>query len=145
MADQFKTSFSVLKVDTKLGLVFGWGIVCSKGGRPYHDLDGERVTPVEMLKAVTEFGQNAVSPTDEMHDEKPDGSVVHSFPVTDEIAKVFGLTFEKAGDPEQVTEGWMVAVKPSQDVLEKFDDGTYTGFSMGGTVEGWTDETEAAA
>ena len=43
------------------------------------------------------------------------------------------------------TFGWMVAVKPSEEVLAKFADGTYTGFSIGGTVEGWEPDTEAAA
>ena len=138
MADhRFETRCDVLKVDTKLGLVFGWGMVCSKDGEVYRDLDSERVSTDEMLKAVTEFGANAVRPTDEMHDEKPDGTVVHSFPLTDDIAKVFGIEAE--------TEGWMVAVKPSPEVLEKFEDGTYTGFSIGGTVGGWTDESEEAA
>jgi hypothetical protein len=31
----------------------------------------------------------------------------------------------------------MVAAKPSPEVLAKFADGTYTGFSIGGTVEGF--------
>ena len=145
MADTFETTCDVLKVDSNLGLVIGWGIICSKGGLPYRDLDGERITPVEMLKAATEFSESAVRPSDEMHDEQQDGTVVHSFPLTDDIAKAFGITFEKADDPDQVTEGWMIAMKPSADVLAKFEDGTYTGFSIGGKA-GWEhDDVEAVA
>lgn len=137
LADEFQTSFDVLKVDESLGLVFGWGIICAKNGQPYSDRDKERVTPSEMLKSVTDFAAHAERPTDDMHDGKADGSVIHSFPLTSEIAKVFGI--------ECATEGWMVAVKPSAEVLAKFVDGTYTGFSVGGTVGGWEPDEEAAA
>jgi hypothetical protein len=147
VADAFRLSFDVLKVNEKLGLVFGWGMVCSKGGKPYRDTDRERITTSEMLKSVTEFSAESERPTDEMHDGEEDGTVVFSFPVTDEIAKTFGFSFDLS-DPDQVNEGWMVAVKPSSEVLAKFADGTYTGFSVGGGVEGWDDDsatTEVAA
>ncbi len=140
MADAFESHCKILKVDEKLGLVFAWGMVCSKGGKPYRDLDGERITVPEMLKSVTDFAANSERPTDEMHDAEADGTVVHSFPMSNEIAKAFGITFD-ASDPDQVTEGWMVAAKPSDEVLAKFADGTYTGFSVGGGVEGWEDDT----
>ncbi len=131
MAREFTTSLDVLKVDEELGLVFGWGMVCSS------DSDGERIPTSEMLQAVTEFSLESERPSDDMHDGEQDGTVVHSFPLTDEIAKVFGIACQ--------TQGWMVAVKPSAEVLEKFKDGTYTGFSIGGTVESWDPDTEAAA
>ncbi len=131
-----KIELDVIKVDGDLGLVFAWGMVVSKAGKPYLDTDDEGFSAGEMLKAVTDFGAEAVRPTDEMHDEEQDGTVVHSFPITDEIAKVYGIHFDRS-DPDQVTEGWMVAVRPSASVLAKFQDGTYTGFSVGGAVESW--------
>ncbi len=143
MAESFETSCDVLKVDSKLGLVFGWGIICSKNHEPYSDLDAERIPPSEMLKSVTEFAVAAERPTDELHDGEPDGTVVHSFPMTDEVAKAFGIEF--VDDAEQVTEGWMIAMKPSPEVFAKFVDGTYTGFSVGGKVAGWEPDTEVQA
>jgi hypothetical protein len=132
VADAFETSFDVLKVSESLGLVFGWGMLCDT------DLDGERITQLEMLKSVTEFSLHSERPTDEMHDEQDDGTVVHGFPLTDEVAEAFGISCDKRG--------WMVAVKPSPDVLAKFADGTYTGFSIGGTVAGWeADDDQAVA
>lgn len=142
MAATFETTFDVLKVDPKLGLVFAWGMVCSKAHRPYLDTDEEAVTPAEMLKAVTAFAQNARRPMDENHEGEEVGTVLHEFPMTDEIAKVFGISFSDR--PDQVTEGWMVAVKPIAAVFAKFEDGTYTGFSIGGGVKGYK-RLEAAA
>jgi len=126
----------VLKVDEGLGLVFGWGMICTDADGQYLDADDEGVSTTEMLKAVTDFSAQAVSPTDDAHDEVPDGTVVFSFPLTKEIAEQF--------DIDCPVEGWMVAVRPSPEVLKKFADGTYTGFSVGGSVGAWDPYGEAA-
>lgn len=129
MAESFETSFDILKVDKKLGIVFGWGIISTKRAAdedarvPYFDLQDDHIPAESMLKAVTDFHQNSRA-ADEMHDGEQDGTVVFGFPLTAEIMKVFGIECD--------TEGWMVAVKPSAEVLGKFEDGTYTGFSIGG-------------
>lgn len=135
VAERFEIDSKVLKVDEQLGLVFGWGMICSESGTPYYDSDAERVPAADMLKAVTEFAEASVRPTDTEHDKVPSGSVVHSFPLTDEIAKVFGIECDR--------EGWMVAVRPEPEVLAKFASGEYVGFSVGGSVAGWTDEETA--
>ena len=44
--------------------------------------------------------------------------------MTTDIAKAFGLDTEKTG--------LMIAVRPEKEMLAKFRDGTYTGFSIGG-------------
>jgi hypothetical protein len=60
-----------------------------------------------------------------MHTGEQIGDIVHSFPLTGEIAKAFGLTTEKTG--------WMIAFKPdSAEALKAFDNGTRSGFSIGG-------------
>lgn len=129
MADSFQTSFDILKIDDELGLVFGWGIICTKRApesetrAPYFDLQEDHIPPTAMLKAVTDFQLNSRI-ADDMHDGEQDGNVVFAFPLTEEVMKVFGIECD--------TEGWMVAVKPSAEVLAKFKDGTYTGFSIGG-------------
>lgn len=115
----------VAKVDEGLGLVFGWGIVCQDGGRPYVDSQGDEVPDGAMLAATTDFMQHRRT-AKVMHAGAAVGEIVHSFPLTTEIAKAMGI------DPKGRS-GWMIAMKPrSAEVLRKFRDGTYSGFSIGG-------------
>ena len=46
------------------------------------------------------------------------------WPMTEDIAKAFGIETEKTG--------LMIAIKPDEAMLAKFRDGTLTGFSIGG-------------
>jgi len=50
--------------------------------------------------------------------------VVFLFPLTSELAKAFEIKTERTGV--------MVGIKPSPEVLAKFESGEYTGFSIGG-------------
>jgi hypothetical protein len=125
----------IAKVDESLGLVFGYAIVCTKDGKPYYDLnidkmeDGtakrvpEHIPEAAMLKAAVDFMQTA-RPGNEMHAGPDVGTFVFAFPMTKEIAKSFGI--------ETSTTGLMVAYKPTPEVFAKFKDGTYKGFSIEG-------------
>jgi len=117
---------SVAKVDEGLGLVFGWAIVCTEKGARYHDVQGDHIPEPVMLKAVTDFMKDARVAKD-MHTGDQIGDVVHSMPMTSEIAKAFGIQTEKTG--------WMVAMAPSPKVLKQFASGERTGFSIGGNCE----------
>ncbi len=118
---------SVVKVDSGLGVVFGWAIVCKIDGRPYVDLQGEHIPEDVMLKAAVDYmgDDRAVK---EMH-VGPDligGKVLFAFPVTTEIAKAFDIPTAKTG--------LIIGMKPNDDgVLAKFRSGEYTGFSIGGS------------
>ncbi len=115
----------VAKVDDSLGLVFGWAIVCRDGGRPYVDLQGDHVPEPAMLAATTDFMLNSRA-AKEMHAGAACGEIVHSFPLTTEIAAAMGIDARGRS-------GWMIAMKPnSAELLSKFRDGTYRGFSIGG-------------
>lgn len=115
---------TVLKADEGLGLVFGWGIVCTEKGVDHFDLQGDHIPDNVMLKGVSEFMENARVGKD-MHSGDQIGSVVHSFPLTADIAKAFGIQTEKTG--------WMVAWKPdSESMLKMYLSGERTGFSIGG-------------
>jgi len=114
---------SVAKVDTGLGLVFGWGIICTEKGIDHHDLQGDHIPEDVMVEATSDFMENARVAKD-MHAGEAHGSIVHSFPLTADIAKAMGITTEKTG--------WMVAMKPSAEILAKYESGEYTGFSIGG-------------
>ncbi len=125
----------IAKVDEQLGIVFGYAIVCKVNGEPYYDLNidlsgkhvGQRVPehiPEEtMLKAATEFMQTA-RPGNEMHSGTDKGIFVCAFPLTTDIAKAMGIK-------TNVT-GLIVGFKPPPDMLEKFKNGTYKGFSIEG-------------
>lgn len=123
MSDRIAKAHEVLKVDESLGLVFGYAIVCKEGGKDYYDLQGDHIPEDAMLEAACEFMQSG-RVAKEMHDGDEIGQVVFAFPMTTEIAKAFDIEVSKTG--------LLVAMKPSKEVLKKFADGTYTGFSIGG-------------
>lgn len=116
----------VLKVqgDGDLGLVLGWAIICEEDGVPYFDTQDDHIPEASMLKAATDFAMNSRVLGD-MHRSAEGGSVVHTWPMTKDIAEAFGITTK--------TTGLMIAVKPAtSEMLEKFRSGEYTGFSIGG-------------
>lgn len=123
----------VTKVDSALGLVFGWAIVCKIDGEPYFDLNIDRDTGKRvpehipenaMLKASTDFMLNS-RVGNEMHDGPDTGTYVFAWPLTEEIAKAMGI--------QSAQTGLMIAYKPTPEVLKKFEDGTYRGFSIEGS------------
>ena len=117
-------TLGIFKFLKSLGLVFGWAIVSKVGGEEYYDLQGDHIPEDAMLEAATKFmEEHRVMKV--MHKGKQAGEVVFAWPMTTEIAKAMGL---KSG-----TTGLMVGVKPTdKKVLKDFEDGTLTGFSIGG-------------
>lgn len=111
-----------LRFNKRRGLVIGWGIVCSEFGKAYVDTQGDHIPQDAMMDAAIDFMLNSRESGD-MH-EKRDGQVVFCFPLDDDMAKAFGIACD--------TRGLMVAIKPSAEVLAKFESGEYTGFSIGG-------------
>lgn len=119
-----KTDFAVMKADDKLGLVFGWAIVSKNNNSDYYDSQGDHIPEDSMLKAAADF-MSSKRDMKIMHKGKAQGTVLFAFPLTSDIAKSMGITTNKTG--------LMIAVKPdSQDTLDKFVSGEYTGFSIGG-------------
>ncbi len=119
----FAAFFKVSGVDEDLGLVFGWGIVCKEAGVDYYDVQKNHIPEPAMVEAVTDFmkGQRMAG---EQHSRMDAGTIVHSFPLTTDIAKAMGLETTKTG--------WMVACAPDPAMLAKFKSGELTGFSIGG-------------
>jgi hypothetical protein len=120
----------ILKVDDSLGLVFGWAIVCKQDGEDYFDLQDDHIPEDTMIKAATDFMQNSrvggnMHETDEYGDPVASGDIVFAMPLTADVAKAFGI--------ETSTTGLMIAYKPADDaILQKFREGSLTGFSIGG-------------
>lgn len=148
----------VVKVDSKLGIVVGYAIVCKVKNtdgvfEDYYDTGSEdaatgevysdHITEGAMLEAATEFMKSSRVAT-EMHERAVDdsgvlvlddegrpipvkkGSIVHSFPLTEDLAKLLDIDVKKTG--------WIVAMEPDTDVLKRFEDGTYKQFSIAGRV-----------
>lgn len=115
----------VLKVDDSLRLVLGWAIICKIEDQPYFDTQGDYVPESSMLEASVDFMVNSQLSKD-MHVGGNKNTVVFAWPMTAEIAKAFGITVSQTG--------LMIALRVDDDaILEKFRDGTYTGFSIGGS------------
>lgn len=120
---KFKTYAKVLKVQEELGLVLGWGIICTEKGEPYFDLQKDHIPEDSMLKAATDFMLNSRR-AKEMHCRADAGEVVFAFPLTSDVKKAFEIECSKTG--------LMVVLKPDAEMLEKFKSGELTGFSIGG-------------
>lgn len=126
----------VLSIDEEHGIVVGWAIVCTKDGQPYYDLnvdrDGplkgekvpEHITKSAVIKALIDAAEVGVMSGNEMHEGPETGHFVGMFFMDSDIAKALGMT--------TTTEGLLVQYKPEPAVLEKFKNGTYTGFSIEG-------------
>ena len=124
MSDDFRIDSKIAKVDEDLGLVIGYAVVCKDGGEDYFDLQGDHIPEDAMLKAWLDFAENS-RVAGEMHKSaERRGTVVGSFPMTSDIAKSLGIETERTG--------LLIAMKPDDDMLGKFKDGTLTGFSIGG-------------
>ena len=115
----------VAKVDDSLGIVFGYAIVCTEGGEPYYDTQGDNIPEEAMLEATADYMQGDRM-AKVMHEGGKAGQVVYGFPITGDIAKALGITCYKTG--------FVVGMKPESDaILEKYRSGEFTGFSIGGT------------
>jgi len=125
--ETWESRAEVIKVDASLGIVFGWAMVSKVDGEDYFDTQGDHIPEDAMLKASADFMEHSRTLGD-MHESDEGGSIVFAFPMTADVAKAFGITTK--------TTGLMIGVKPlRKSTLEKFSDGTYTGFSIGGRRE----------
>lgn len=129
MSNEIHVNAEICKVDAELGLVLGWAIICKKGGENYFDLQDDHITEKAMVETSLDFMLNSRMAKD-MHTKGDDGvlpgSIVFAFPMTTDVAKAFGM--------EVPCTGLMIGMKPDSDeILQKFKSGVYTGFSIGGS------------
>ena len=129
----FKADCTVTDVNESLGIVFGWGMVTDINNEPYYDLDNQHIPSDLMVKATSAFMETARLSNDS-HTPIDIGTVVHSFPLSAEIAKSMGITSNISG--------WMVGVKPDAPTLAKYVSGEYKGFSIEGSGKLTDDEEE---
>jgi hypothetical protein len=129
---EFAIRGEIIKADDSLGLVLGWGIICTEKGVPYFDLQGDHIPEDVMTKAAADFMLHSRT-AKEMHSGDAIGSIVFSFPLTKDVCEAYGIACDKTG--------WLIAMRPTADVYAKFKSGEYRGFSIGGR---WTEAEEQA-
>jgi hypothetical protein len=120
----------LLKVDRKLGIAFGHGIVCKQmeDGQlvDYYDLQGDHIPEDVMLKAAKDFAVGArVGKV--QHEGEQAGDCVFVFPMTADIAKGLGFTGDRYG--------LLIGYMPRDSaMLDKVEAGEFPGLSMGGNA-----------
>jgi hypothetical protein len=132
---RFTATTEVCKADEKLGLVFGYAMVCKIDGKPYFDTQGHHIPEDTMLKVLSRFMQSENIVAKEMHSGEQVGTYVFAFPMTSEIAKSLDIEVKQTGA--------LVAMKPDNPAtLAKFVSGEFTGFSIGGTSPVFAEVTD---
>lgn len=160
---------NILKVDAKLGVVFGYAIVCREkdadgNWTDHFDTQGHHIPETEMLKASIEFAQQSNEARAEhiakaLVDALSDMSSVDEQELTElvkraskdmhegdecqEVVQMLPVTEElaKALEWDVKKTGLVIALKPTAEVLKLYESGDRTGFSIGGT--GLLDEVKA--
>jgi cation transport regulator ChaB len=117
----------ILKIDRARRIVWGWASVSTIKGEIVTDLQGDRIAPAEMEKMADRFMRSARA-AKAMHDGDDVGEVLHSFPVTEKLAKAFGIAIDR--------EGWITGTYiKSDDEWAKVLRGEYRGLSIGGRAK----------
>jgi hypothetical protein len=117
----------ILKSNDEQRMVWGWASVISENGKPVVDTQGDVIYPDEMVKATNAF-MESVRAAKAMHEGGKIGEVIHSLPLTEELANSLGIVADR--------EGWLVGVRiRDDDVWEGIKSGKYKAFSIGGMAE----------
>jgi cation transport regulator ChaB len=127
MAYEMHKSAEVLKLDSERRIAWGWASVSTVDGQPVTDTQGDTITPAEMEKMADRFMASART-AKAMHEGDQIGEVLHSLPLTAELAKAFGMETDR--------EGWIIGMKVHDDaVWQGFKEGRYKAFSIGGKAK----------
>jgi hypothetical protein len=123
-----EATFQVAKVDSSLGLVFGWALATSLdgGATPHVDLQSDAIDEADLIKVAAEFMEDAAK-SDVMHDFENDGRIVFAMPLVPEVNKALGI--------ETKTHGLAIAMKPSPATFKRFQSGELKAFSIAGVGE----------
>ena len=115
----------ILKAHEELGMLFGFAIICNEDGEPYYDLQGDHIPEDAMLRASVDFMTDWRYAYDSH--VYGVGTVIFAWPLTSDIASAIEIETKKTG--------LLVGVKvDNSDIIRRFKEGIYTGFSIGGVV-----------
>jgi cation transport regulator ChaB len=117
----------ILKVDKARRIVWGWASVSTMKGELVTDRQGDRIAPAEMEKMADGFMRSARA-AKAMHDGDDVGEVIHSLPLTKELADALGIQTDR--------EGWITGTYVKSDAeWQKVLRGEYAGLSIGGRAK----------
>ena len=120
-------SAEIIKTDEAQRIVWGWAYVSTEKGELLTDTQGDSIEPVEMVKMANTF-MESVRTAKAMHAGEGIGEVIHSLPLTMELAKALGIESDR--------EGWVVGMKVHDDaVWKRVLAGEFSGFSIGGKAK----------
>jgi hypothetical protein len=115
---------TLLKVFEEERIVYGWASVVTKSGKPVVDYHDDIISPNTMHKAASDFMECART-AKAMHKGGKIGEIIHSLPLTRDIAKSLGIECEY--------EGWIIGMKIRDDeVWKRVLSGELKEFSIGG-------------
>lgn len=124
MTQVFCKVADVIKVDGERRIAWGWASVSTVKGEIVTDRQGDRITPVEMEKMADGFMMSART-AKAMHEGGGVGEVIHSLPLTKELAAALGIESDR--------EGWIIGMKiHDEDTWQMFKTGKLAAFSIGG-------------
>lgn len=124
---EMSKSSDILKIDNERRIAWGWASVATVNGKLVTDLQGDTITPTELGKMADRFMASART-AKAMHEGDSIGEVLHSFPLTNEIAEAFGLNTDR--------EGWIIGMKIHDDATwAAMKSGQFKGFSIGGKAK----------
>lgn len=124
MDDAFVKTADVIKVDGERRIAWGWASVSTVKGELIVDRQGDTITPIEMEKMADGFMASART-AKAMHEGQGVGEVLHSLPLTKELAEALGVQTDR--------EGWIIGMKIHDDATwHMFKEGKLAAFSIGG-------------
>jgi cation transport regulator ChaB len=124
MDDTVTKATEILKVDRDRRIVWGWASVSTMKGELVVDRQGDRIAPSQMEKMADGFMRSARA-AKAMHQGDDVGEVIHSLPLTKELADALGIQTDR--------EGWITGTYVASDAeWAKVLAGEYAGFSIGG-------------
>lgn len=118
------TQVELFKTDDELRLVFGFASVIEKDGVTVTDTQNDVIETSELLRSTTAYMEKSREGK-MMHAGGKIGEVVHSFPLTSDIAKSLGIHTSQFG--------WIVGMRVDSDkVWDMVKKGELQSFSIGG-------------
>lgn len=125
--DSFTHTADVIKMDSERRIAWGWASVSTMKGELVTDTQGDQITPAEMEKMADRFMSSART-AKAMHEGEGVGEVIHSLPLTKELASALGIETDR--------EGWIIGMKIHDDeTWQMFKSGDYAAFSIGGKAK----------
>ena len=127
MEQSVEKRVTILKADDEQRIVWGWASVATVKGMSVLDHQGDMMTPDEMVKMANRFMESARA-AKAMHAGDQIGEVIHSLPLTAELAKALGIEADR--------EGWIIGMKIRDDAMwQSVKSGDFGAFSIGGRAK----------